>query len=139
MAYELQPITVTTATTLKRETHEGVIVNLESTTGRAITLPASTGKGDVYRIYLTASVSSGSHTVVANGTDIIQGTVAIATDIAGVTCPTTAITDTITLNGGTTGGILGSYLELRDVKAGQWMVTGTLVSTGAEATPFSGS
>jgi hypothetical protein len=63
--------------------------------------------------------------------------VAIATDIAGVTCPTTATSDKITMNGSTSGGLAGSFLRLVDAKAGQWMVTGTLVSSGAEATPFS--
>jgi len=131
------PITVSAATSLKRNVHAGALVLLDSVTGRTLTLPASTGKGDTYEIYVPTSVTSGSHVVAALTTDIIQGAVAVATDIAGVTCPTTATSDKITMNGGTSGGILGSYLKLVDAKAGQWMVSGTLVSTGAEATPFS--
>jgi hypothetical protein len=133
----LKPLTITAATSLTRNVHADTLILLDSTTGRILTLPASTGKGDTYRVYIPTTVSSGDHVVAALTTDIIQGAVAVATDIAGVTCPTTATSDKITMNGSTTGGLLGSYLELRDAKAGQWMVTGTLVSSGAEATPFS--
>lgn len=45
--------------------------------------------------------------------------------------------DTITMSGSTTGGVRGSMVELQDVASGIWMVRGSLVSTGAEATPFS--
>lgn len=135
----LKPITLTAATSLTRNVHADTLILLDSTTGRILTLPASTGKGDTYRIYIPTTVSSGDHVVAALTTDIIQGAVAVAGDIGGVTCPTTATSDKITMNGSTTGGILGSYLELRDAKAGQWMVTGTLVSNTSEATPFSAS
>lgn len=134
----LKPITITAATTLSRNVHAGALINLDSTTGRIITLPASSGKGDTYRIYIPTTVSSGNHVIqVANATDIIQGTVSVASDIAGVTCPTTTTSDTITMNGSTSGGIAGSYIELQDAKSGQWKCTGSLVSSGAEATPFS--
>ena len=132
------PVTVSTATSLKRNVHaNGVLVLIDSVTGRTLTLPASSGKGDTYEFYVPTTVTSGSHVVAALTTDIIQGSVAVAGDIAGVTCPTTATTDKITLNGGTTGGVLGSYLKLVDAKSGQWMVSGSLVSTSSEATPFS--
>jgi hypothetical protein len=133
----LKPITLTAATSLKRNIHKDALLVLDSTTGRILTLPASTGKGDLYRLYIGTTVSSGDHVVAALTTDIIQGVVSIATDVAGVTCPTTATSDKITMNGSTTGGVLGSYLELRDAKAGTWIVTGSLVSTSTEATPFS--
>lgn len=133
----IKPITLTAATSLKRNVHKGALLVIDSTTGRIQTLPASTGKGDEYLFYVATTVSSGDHVVAALTTDIIQGSVAVATDIAGVTCPTTATSDKITMNGSTSGGLAGSFLRLVDAKAGQWMVTGTLVSSGAEATPFS--
>ncbi len=131
------PISVSAATSLKRNVHAGALVVLDSTTGRTLTLPASTGKGDTYEVYIPTTVSSGDHVIAALTTDIIQGSVVIASDISGVTCPTTATSDKITLNGGTSGGAAGSYLKLVDAKAGQWMVSGTLCAVGAEATPFS--
>ena len=43
----------------------------------------------------------------------------------------------ITLNGSTTGGLLGSWVRLTDAITGKWMLEGFLNSSGAEATPFS--
>ena len=65
----LKPITVTASTSLTRNTHSGAVVVLDNATGKTITLPASTGKGDVYTIYIKTTVSSGNHVIqVANGT-----------------------------------------------------------------------
>jgi hypothetical protein len=134
----MQPIAVTAATTLSQRPHAGNEVVLNSTTGRIITLPASTGKGDVYTVFVVATVSSGSHVIqVANSTDVLQGGVALTTDIAGSSMPTTTTTDTITMNGSTTGGVVGSWVRVTDVSAGFWMLEGFLVCTGTEATPFS--
>jgi hypothetical protein len=142
MASEYKPnlgvIEVTAAVTLDDDAYAGRTVNLNSTTGRIVTLPSATGSGATYTIFVGATVSSGSHVIrVAAGTDVIQGAVSISTDVAGVTCPTAADTDTITMSGSTTGGVRGSMVELQDVASGIWMVRGSLVSTGAEATPFS--
>lgn len=141
MASEYKPnlgvIAVTAAATLSDDAYAGRTINLNSTTGRIITLPAATGSGAAYTIFVGATVSSGSHVVSAAGSDVIQGVVAIATDVAGVSVPTASDTNTITLNGGTTGGVRGSWLELQDVASGIWSVKGGLVSTGTEATPFS--
>jgi hypothetical protein len=141
MASEYKPnlgvIAITAATTLDDDAYAGRTINLNSATGRIVTLPAAAGSGATYTIFVGTTVTSGNHVIAAAGTDIIQGTVSIATDAAGVTCPTAADTDKITLNGGTTGGLRGSVLELQDVASGIWMVRGSLVSTGAEATPFS--
>jgi hypothetical protein len=131
-------IEITAATTLNDDAYAGRTINLNSTTGRIVTLPLATGSGATYTIFVGATVSSGSHVIrVAPGTNVIQGTISIATDIAGVTCPTAADSDTITLSGSTTGGLRGSLIELQDVASGIWMVRGSLVSSGAEATPFS--
>jgi hypothetical protein len=41
------------------------------------------------------------------------------------------------MNGSTTGGLLGSRVVLTDVASTKWAVSGGLISTGTEATPFS--
>jgi hypothetical protein len=142
MASEYKPnlgvIEITAATTLDDDAYAGRTVNLNSTTGRIVTLPSATGSGATYTIFVGATVSSGSHVIrVAAGTNVMQGVLGIATDAAGVTCPTAADSDTITMNGSTTGGLRGSVVELQDIASGIWAVRGSLVSTGAEATPFS--
>lgn len=134
-----QPITTTAALTLNRETHAGTWVILNSTTGRIITLPASTGDGDVYSIFVSATVSSGNHVVACSTgtTDSFLGGVSISTDIAGVTFLANASDDTVTMNGSTTGGLAGSFLQFEDVVSGTWKISGFLVSSGSEADPFS--
>jgi hypothetical protein len=137
MAYPMQIITTSSATTLSPERHGETLVVMASTTGFTVTMPSATGSGDRYRVAVSITVSSGNHVIAAAGTDVMMGAVMVATDIAGVTCPTTATSDKITMSGSTTGGVLGSYVDLQDVASGKWLVTGSLVSTGAEATPFS--
>lgn len=132
------PVTITAATSLKRNVHANTTVVLDSATGRIVTLPASSGKGDVYTVFIKTTVSSGSHVIqVANSTDVINGGVAISTDIAGITMLATGTSDTITMSGSTTGGVAGSWVRLTDVSSGYWMLEGFLNSTGTEATPFS--
>ena len=141
MASEYKPnlgvIAVTAAATLSDDAYAGRTINLNSTTGRTITLPAATGSGAAYTIFVGATVSSGSHVVAAAGTDVIQGVVAIATDIAGVSVPTASDTDTITLNGTTTGGLKGWRVICDDIAADVWAVNVMSEASGTEATPFS--
>ncbi len=140
MASEYKPnlgvIAITAATTLSADAYAGRTINLNSATGRIVSLPAATGSGATYTIFVGTTVSSGSHVIAANGTDIIQGAIAVTTDAAGVVIPTAADSDKITMSGSTTGGVKGSLVVLQDVASGVWGVSGALVSTGTEATPF---
>ncbi len=132
-----QPITITAAVTLDRDIHAFNTVNVNNTTGFAITLPSSTGKGDVYELFYIATVGSGNAVVQVTTTDIMQGVVHLTTDIAGSSMPTAATTDTITMNGTTTGGVKGTWLRFKDASAGIWLLDGGIVCTSTEATPFS--
>lgn len=131
------PTTLTASATLTRS-QAGANVVLAAAAGLTVTLPAATGTGDVYTIIVGTTVTSNSYIVkVANASDVMMGTLDVSSDIAGVTCPTTSTSDTITMNGTTTGGILGSRIVLTDIAANKWGVTGGLVSSSTEATPFS--
>lgn len=138
MAYPMQPITVTASVTLDRDIHAGTTVNLSAAAGLTATLPASTGSGDEYELFVLTTVTSNSYIIkVANATDVIQGGVSLSTDISGTNMLTAATTDTITMNGSTTGGLIGSWVRLKDVSAGFWRLSGFMATTGTEATPFS--
>ena len=134
----LKPIALTTTTTVDRESHLDTVLLLNRAGGFVTTLPAATGTGDVYRFYVQTTVTA-DMTIAAASTDILQGTVAVSTDIGGTVAPCTATSDKLVMNGSTTGGLLGSYVEVKDVLSGTWFVTGALVSSGTEATPFSAS
>jgi len=139
MAYPLQPISITASTTLTEERHgNGAMLVLNAAAGLTITLPDATGSGAYFYLVVGTTVTSNNYIIaVPDANNIIQGAVMVASDIAGVTCPTTTTSDTITMNGTTTGGIKGSYVQLTDIAADTWAVTGSLVSSGVEATPFS--
>lgn len=132
-------VSVTASTvTITPEEHAGRVVVLNRAAGITATLPAATGTGDEYTFFVGTTVTSNADIIeVASAADVIQGGLAIATDIAGVVLPTASTTDTITMSGTTTGGIIGSLVRVKDVAAGVFMLDGFLVSSGAEATPFS--
>jgi hypothetical protein len=140
MSYYNQPVTVTASTSMVRSVHAGNIINLSAAAGLTITLPASAGTGDVYRFFVLTTVTSNNDIIkVANSTDVIQGIVgmSVANTAVGVSAGTTTTSDTITMNGTTTGGIIGSYVELCDASLGFWQLTGDLIGSGTLATPFS--
>lgn len=129
--------------------HNGKTIKLDTATGTIATLPAATGSGARYKFLVTTLATSNSHVVqVANNTDFIVGLISGARvdstnallAFAAANSGTVATnSDTITLNRTTTGSVtLGEYVELQDVAANTWQVTGFLSATGAAfATPFS--
>lgn len=138
-AYSLKPVNVTASTlTLDYDKHNNAMVTVNRAAGCTVTLPDSTGSGACFKLFVGTTVTSNSLVIqAANADDIIQGSLGVTTDAAGVVIPTAAASDTITMNGSTTGGVKGSYVELVDVAENVWAVNGSLVSTGVEATPFS--
>lgn len=138
MAEIMQVINVTSSTlSLTLKQHAQAIVTMNRAAGFTVTLPASSGSGAAYKIYVGTTLTGNGVIQVANATDILTGVVALATDIAGVTVNTTATDDTLTMSGSTTGGVKGSWVELIDVTTGLWAIRGNIIATGSEATPFS--
>lgn len=131
--------TVTASATLDDTYHRRNIL-LSAAAGLTITLPASSGSGLELDFFVITTVTSNSYIIqVANSTDIMQGVIHLTTDIAGTSLPAAATSDTITMNGTTTGGVKGTWIKLKDVSSGIWRLEGGLVCTGVEATPFSAS
>ena len=132
-------VAVTATDALTKDEHAGRIAAV--TTGAAtiaLTLPAAAGTGDVYTVFVVANANPRTVSLaVANATDVLAGGVAVATDIGGVVENAAPTDDTITMNGTTTGGLAGSWVRVTDVATGFWLLEGFLVSSGAEATPFS--
>lgn len=133
----LQPITVTASLTLDEDSHAGAWVNLNAAAGLTVTLPPATGKGSVYKLFVVTTVTSNNYVVQVTTTDIMQGGIAMSTDIGGTNLLTASTTDTITMNGSTTGGLKGTWLCFEDVSSGIWALDGFVVTTGTETTPFS--
>ena len=141
-------IVVLTATdAITQAEHAGKTLSMAEVGGNAactFTLPAATGTGNVYKFIVGVINTSNYIIKVADATDTIDGQVIVTNDsTAGGTAsviswPTVAASDTITLNGTTKGGVgIGDYIELTDLIANQYVVSGMLKASGTEATPFS--
>jgi len=122
--------------------HAGRTLLLGEVGGNAactLTLPAATGSGAVYK-FIVSVTNTSNYKIQVVGDDTIDGIMMyLDEDGTNVSAfPTVAASDTITLNGGTTGGIVGDYLELIDIAADQYHVRGVMrVAAGANpATPF---
>lgn len=141
MAYAFAPISITADLTLDRDTHaNGPLLRFAVAAGATVTLPASSGNGDRYRFLVHTTITSNSAKIqVANATDVMEGMIMACQDAADTVLgfETDSTSDTITLNGSTTGGIRGDYIEIEDAISGFWRVLGHTSATGIEATPFS--
>jgi len=133
-------VSVTADVTLTSASHAGRTMLLDVASGATLTLPAASGTGNVYKFFVKTTVTSNNYIIqVASADDTIAGVAIVAND-GGATASifeTVAASDTITLDGSTTGGILGGQIELQDVASGVFSVVVRGAATGTEATPFS--
>ena len=124
--------------------HAGRTLLLGEVGGNALvtlTLPDATGSGATYKFIITVVNTSNYVIVVPDAANTIDGIMLyLDEDGTAVTgYPTVAASDTITLNGGTTGGQIGDYLEIVDIAADQYHVRGVMRCLAGvnPATPFS--
>ena len=136
-------VNVTAATlAVTAAAHAGRIVTLNRAGGIVVTMPEAAGTGDVYTFIVGTTFTSDATIKVAALTDeIMVGLARLDTDAADGSAPgswrSAATTDTITLDGSTTGGIKGDIVQLIDIATDTWLVYVNGRATGTEATPFS--
>ena len=130
--------TVTASTlAVTKALYNGQTINLSRAAGITVTLPAATGTNATYRFLVTTSVTSNSYKIqVANSTDVIQGILNVA-GTTGTPFGSLPASDTITMNGSTQGGLVGSYVEITDIATGVFTTSGALIGSGTVVTPFS--
>jgi hypothetical protein len=110
-----------------------------------LTLPEATGSGARYKFIVSVLNTSSYVIVVADTTNtnfignVINQDADLVGTIAAIMYPAPANADTITLNGTSTGGQLGDFIELVDVAADVWAVNGVVSCPAGSntATPFS--
>ena len=128
---------VTAATLVVTSDYNGQTIPLNKGDGMVVTLPAATGSQAVYRFLIGTATTSNNYVIqVANATDVMNGLASVGGATAAV-FGTLPASDTITMNGSTTGGLAGSYVEVKDIASGDWLVSAALVGSGTPATPFS--
>ena len=139
----LVTIAATDAITLSE--HAGRTNLLGEVGGNALvtlTLPDATGTGAVYKFIVSVVNTSNYKFVVPDANNTIDGQIMItdADGTAATSFVTAAATDTIILNGTTSGGgAIGDYIELTDIAADQWAVNGMVTCAAGSniATMFS--
>lgn len=131
-------VNITAATTLNATDHAGRLMRFNIAAGVTATLPAATGTGNRYRFVVNTTVTSVADIIAVVGNDSFFGNIISSAD-AGNTVngwEAAADADQISLNGTTTGGIAGDYIEVTDIALDRWLAWGITQSTGTEATPF---
>jgi hypothetical protein len=144
----LVSITATDAITLAEHAGRTLVLNAADADSTAVTLtlPAATGTGNVYHfiVGVVSAMTAAYKIQVADATDTIDGWIVAANDVANHASNNSiniwkaaSDSDTITLNGTTTGGVtIGDWICLTDIATNQWAVDGKLNQSGTEATPF---
>lgn len=127
---------ITSSTSTASSVNAGKVILLNLAAGITVTLPNATGTLERY-IYVVGTTFTGSGIIkVSRSADTMAGT-AVVSSATGATFVTGSASDTITMNGTTTGGLAGSRVELFDAATNMWIVNCVLVASGTAATPFS--
>ena len=156
-------VAITASTTLSPEAHGGRIISVGGTLAANLTLtlpaintsanPTTSGPGQdpstannqgvTYTIWVPTTIATSSVKIATNGTNLFIGSVlSIDTDTSGAAVGFTAngtTNDFINLNGGTTGGVAGTWIQIFAIAANKYMVTGVVNGSGTVATPFADS
>lgn len=135
-------VAIDVSTSITQATHEGKTLLMGGAgSARTHTLPAATGSGALYR-FVVGAVNTSNYLIKVTGNDVMCGNIITNStsdtpDLAQP-WPAAADSDTITLNGTTTGGVaIGDFIQLQDIATDKWLVFGITTSSGTEATPFS--
>jgi len=142
------PISLTANTTLSAALHAVRPIMVNAAAGLTLTLPAATGSGARFRIFIGTLITSNNLIVqVGNANDFMRGFAYTKSDDSASSSVTWATantgtlateSDTITWNRTTTGtAVVGDYLEIEDIAANVWAVATENNASGTEATPFS--
>lgn len=136
-----QVVPITGATTVTAAVHANKTILVTSNADIAITLPAMSGTGNKYRVAMGVDLSSKTVTIVATGKHLFGGAFMNTDTAAGTLFTAVAAANnggatTVTLNGSTTGGRKGDWIEIEDAAPSIGLVRGMLNGSGTEATPF---
>ena len=155
-------VEVTSSVTLSPSSYAGRIISVGGTLAANVVLtlpaintsanPVTSGPGQdpntvnnegvTYTIWVPTTIATSSVKIGTNGTDKFVGSLlSVDTDTSGAMVGFTAASsnDFINLNGGTTGGVAGTWIQIFAIAANKYMVTGVVNGSGVVATPFADS
>jgi len=127
-------VNITAETTLTYADHVGRIIEINDADG-AVTLPTITTDtiGAKYTFFVGTDCTDCD--ILTDGTDKFVGSLSVTGTTQKAFAPA-ASNDVISMNGGTTGGDAGSYIEITALATAEYLVQGLLVGAGTVATPF---
>ena len=158
-------VEITSSATLDPVSHGGRIISVGGSLAAALTLtlptisaatnPITSGPGQdpntlnnegvVYTIWVPTTISTSSLKIgtTSGSSDLYVGAVmSIDSDSSGAVVAFSAngsSNDFINLNGTTTGGVAGTWIQIVAIAANKYMVTGNAIGSGTVATPFADS
>ena len=157
-------VEITSSTTLDPVYHGGRIISVGGALAATTTLTLPTinvstnsttsgpgqdpntlnNQGVLYTIWVPTTITTSTLKITTDGTDLFIGSLfGVDTDSSDALVAYNALAadtfDFINLNGGTTGGVAGTFIEIVAVAANCYMVTGTVNGSGTVATPFATS
>lgn len=157
-------IAISSSTTLNPVDHGGRIISVGGSLAATTTLtlptintssnPVTSGPGQdpntinnegvLYTIWVPTTITTSTlkiGTTAASGDYFIGSLMGVDTDSSDALVAYNALAadtfDFINLNGTTTGGVAGTWIEIVAVAANAYMVRGTVNGSGVVATPFS--
>ena len=142
-------IDVTAATRTMTAEESGSLVIFNKADGIVITLPALSAAniGLWYEFQINTSITSNAAkwSTGTQGTDFFIGSL-ITADPDGAPAEATFVVsgngsthDNISMNGTTTGGLIGTKVKVTAISATLWQVDGIMAASGDTATPFATS
>lgn len=155
-------VEITSSTTLNPVDHAGRILSVGGSLAAnvVLTLPTinvtansttsgpgqdpstANNEGVAYTIWVPTTISTSSLKIGTDGTDKFVGYVlSIDSDTTDATrgFGAASTNDYINLNGTTTGGVAGTWIQIFAIAANKYMVNGVVVGSGVVATPFADS
>ena len=158
-------VAITSSTTLNPTDHGGRILSIGGSLAANIVLtlptintsanPVTSGPGQdpstannqgvTYTIWVPTTISTSSLKIgtTSGSSDLYIGTLlSVDSDTSGAMVGFTAngsSNDFINLNGTTTGGVAGTWIQIFAIAANKYMVTGVVVGSSTVATPFADS
>lgn len=133
----------TGATRTLTAAESGAVVYLDKADGVTITLPAWAA-GLMFRFFVVTSVTSNAYklSTATQGTEFFDGTYSSLQDAAVASAVFTgdgSTHDNFSMNGSTTGGLVGTELMVVATSSNKWTVSGQVRGSGTEATSFATS
>jgi len=131
------------ATKILTKEDSGSLILFDRAAGIVVTLPAPVIGLD-FEFIVSVTVTSNSYKIITDaGTTLIVGqylNIDTDTSSAMIIFPANGSTHiALTMNGSTTGGLIGSSFRLRCISATQWLIEGVMNGSGTVATAFATS